>query len=160
MINMKPLTIVLLVLVAFIYIKYNMSYTNHYEILQASPRSLTWDLLREKNPIVITRNQNLDDAFKYLYITKQTVDLLPSDSPSTNKARFCVLRMMQNQKGASRIEIINPKYKNDKNYQSVEIILNDTKSLILPQHWMYKKDTHISCDSYHGWFSLLYSSLF
>ena len=164
---MRVLSVVLIVIIAFIYIRYNMVYNDHYEILQASPSALTWELLREKNPIVVlvSNDQSLDGAFKYLYLTKSTSHVQPTHTVHLNKARFSVLRRPMttendNKPQTAKVEIINPKYKNDPNYTSVEVLLNTTKALILPQHWLYKANTDLFVESYHGFFSLVTSLLF
>jgi hypothetical protein len=155
---MRALAIVLIAIIAFIYMRYNMAYNDHYEILQVSSGALTWELLHEKNPIVVFvgRDQSLDIAFKYLYITKSARALTESNVVHLNKARFCVLRPPPeyNTKKA-KVEIINPKYSKDPNYMSVEVLLNETKALVLPQHWMYKANTDLIVESYNSIFSMI-----
>lgn len=149
---MRALVIILAILIIFAYIRHSMLYNDFYEILQTSPSGLTWELLREKNPIVVTANQPLDEAFRYLYIRKHAVPVTDTAVVQHNPARFCVIRPT----GAScRVEIINPKYKNDENYQSVEVLLGTDKSLVLPQHWMYKNDSPVLTESYDSILSLI-----
>lgn len=143
---MRLLAMVLIVLIIIAYVRDNQSYNSYYEILQTTPSGLTWELLREKNPIVVTANKSLDEAFRYLYISKRTRILSAGDDVVVNNARFCVVRPNA---GVGVVEMINPKYKNDENYQSVEILLNKDKSLVLPQHWMFKVGaTQLTMESY------------
>jgi hypothetical protein len=159
---MNKFLIVLLVLVSILYIRFNLKYQDHYEILQVKPSKLTPDLLYEKNPIVIysDRVEGLSDSpeeiinksMKYMYLYKYSNEYSPIDTIIENKAKYLFISAKTN----CEVDIINPKYKSTENYECATIKLKVGNILVLPCFWKYKSTSTLNCVFVHDIFSTVY----
>jgi hypothetical protein len=158
---MNKLLIILLVLVAVLYIRFNLKYQDYYEILQVNPSKLTPDILYEKNPIIIyngtsaeadTPEQIINSSMKYMYSYKHQNEYIPQDKLIENKSRYLFI----SSKTPCEIEIVNPKFKNSEDYECVYIKLKVGNILVLPTFWKYKSTTPLDCIFVHDIFSTVY----
>ena len=155
---MNKLLIVLIILILLSYLRYNLKYRDEYEIIQLTPSKLTYDILNEKNPIVVDSDVGdvqgfVSKAFKYTYLydSKRTIDSI--DDIIDNNAKFVVLHTKED----NAIEIMNPKYKKN-NYKSVVVKIKRNQLLILPMYWRFKSSKSVECIFLHDIFSCLYQA--
>ena len=152
-----------LLIILVIYIWHNLDARDSYEILQIKPNQLTSALLLEKNPIVIESNdaKNIVETIGHTNINQQVVE---SGIATKVKSRFAVI-FHRRQNTKVNVEIWTPKHwsidKDDPEYKSMIIVLNDKHMLILPMLWRFKvldKDVETVRVAYvHDLFSSIYS---
>lgn len=161
---MNKLLFCLLVLLVIVYIRYNLKYNDYYQILQTDLANFKEALLYEKNPLVITdmmydQEDLLKTVFKYQFITASKWTYEPSMNNKYNYAKYLILYSKNENKSNVLVNIINPKYTNEKDPYKVAVKLNSKQTLIIPPKWMFHCDTELSCISVHDTFSLIHQTL-
>ena len=173
---MNKLLIVLLVLVIVLYVRYNLRHQEKYEILQLPSSKLTPDILAERNPIIVTDFSDeprflIRKAFRYQYTyVKEVMYTAGSDKIIKNYGRYAIISMTSSNKNTTlNVEVINPKYKQKNEYQSVLLKVRPSHVLVLPMFWRFKltiedsqgmqTDFKISCLYVNDMFSSMYQSL-
>lgn len=157
---MNKLLLTLIVLIIFLVLRFNLKYHDHYEILQVSPSQLTPSILNEKNPIVIYNNSTdtpeglVDKAMKYMFLYKITQHYNDEKVHHIKSKYALIYSQMLND-----IEIINPKYSNADDYQSVSVKLQQGNLIILPMYWRFKSSKPCECIYIHDIFSCFYHTL-
>lgn len=157
---MNTLLFILIILIILLVLRFNLKYNEHYEILQVSPSKLTPSILHERNPVVIYNNSTdspdvlVDKAMKYMFIYK-TTQHYQDDKIHQVQSRYALIFSNEH----TEIEIINPKYSNKDDYQSVSVKLQNSNLLILPMYWNFKSDKSFSCIYIHDIFSSIYHTV-
>lgn len=144
----RLLVIVLLVLLAFIYLRYYTASNPSFEVLQLSISDLETKHLFEKSPIVI--NESIVDpysivqtVFRFLYVYKHIHHNVATDVLALNKSRYVLLYSMSDD---TIIDVIHPKtltiHRKSGNALDavpfVEFPLRESKCLILPNKWAFR----------------------
>lgn len=160
----------LICLVAFVYIRYNTKRTRIYEVLQVTPANLTFEVLNERNPVVVRKgekdaNDIIRDAMRYTYMFTNHLQVHDNKSDADFKEVigryevFVALRPME-------IEVIHPGHVGKTDYKSISLKLDGKSIAILPTYWAYRiegelKDQHVAdIVTVHDTFSAIRSMLF
>ena len=138
---MNNVLVLVLVIILLMYTWRNLDARDVYEILQVKPPQLTAALLLEKNPIVVESNdaKAIVQGLGYTNINQQVVE--GGEVVVKVKSRFAVIfHRRENEK--VQVQIWTPKHwgmaKDDPEYKSMTIVLNDKHMLILPMLWRYQ----------------------
>jgi hypothetical protein len=155
---MNKLSVVLILLVVLIYIRFNLKYNEETEIVQVRPSQLTPALLYERNPIVlegsvVSTKEIVKKSMRYLYIYSNNVKKDATEKVEVNRSRFAVIQPAE---GEAIINIINPKYKGEEDYPVLPIKLRTTQALVLPMYWMFYNERPINIAYVHDTFSTFY----
>jgi hypothetical protein len=137
------LVLIMIILIAFIYLRYYVGVVNTIKILQAPVSELTPSLLMQRFPIVIEdRIVNplslLQTVFKWQYLYKRVTTMeSSSEAYRRNDARYLLL--FSNREGAS-IEIANPKKRASgvEELPFVELLLHENMCAVIPFGWLYR----------------------
>lgn len=144
----KLLTSVLIVLLAFIYLRFYLTYSSSFDVIQTSISDLEVKHLFEKSLIVI--NESIVDPheiikhhFRFLYLYKRLEKNPPMDRLNLNQSRYAMLYSMSND---TVIDIIHPKTMSlhrkaglpDAEVPFVEMPLRDAKCMIIPNKWIFR----------------------
>lgn len=137
------LYVILLVIMAIVYVRYNLRRVEQYEILQVTSGKLTPDILEERKPVVVQKGAKIVEdviciAMRYLYLYKTPAREATPCSFVWVNAKYSVIFTPPDVDAPVELEILHSRYKNDANYQSVAVALNAGCFLILPCFWAYR----------------------
>jgi|TARA_B110000238_G_C16117019_1_gene435348 hypothetical protein len=181
---MKLLITFITLLVLIIYIKYDLKFNKHTQLLQFSSDKITQDILFEKYPIIIEdkinnmldfihkiisneyfhkNNIKFNDIFKInknlsTYLIIHNNNKIPINvyiSNPSNKNKFRFIKSNSNNYSISNYNINNINNINDT--QFIKIILHPKQSIILPKYWLFIIDKPTQLYSLFGFISYIVS---
>lgn len=146
--------LILIVLIIYIYSYYN--YPRNISIIQTNLDRLNYDMLLEKQPLVIENNKtDLDQLKDNLF--NMTISCLfyieDTEEWQNNRYKYLVIQSI----GDCEILIYSPFKKiidglPDNNEKLINIQIKNGQSLILPFHWKYyiEKNNKFNCLGIHN----------
>jgi hypothetical protein len=161
----KVLLSVVLILIVSLYVQYYSKYNKKYEIVQASLRNITLDLLYERNPIIIedtiaNPRHLLKTLFKYSYTFVKEMDITTNNIFKI-KSKFCLVYAVDTNTPSVQLNLINPIYNekskfkwktsanglittsiplNETNVEYITLKLKPNQPVIIPTHWLAQTD--------------------
>jgi hypothetical protein len=158
----KLLTWLLIILLCYVYYRHNSKRVLRYEVLQVTPSQLTFDVLNERNPVVLRKGDKdicdvIDEAMRYTYLYRVTDH--HAASPDRFKpvvGRYIVLVPQ----GPVEVEIIHPGHVGKDDYKSISLKLDRQTVAILPTYWAYRESGAIESIVIHDVFSSVRSMMF
>ena len=130
---------IIAIMLFLIYFLYNTKKVYKYEILQVTPAQLSFEVLNERNPVVLRKgNKNpmdvIQDAMRYTYLYIERESIITDQTFVEVISRYVVIQA----RIPTEMEIIHPGYVGSEHYRSVSIKLDSKTLLILPTFWAYK----------------------
>lgn len=148
---MRALLWIIVIIVAVLYVRYYFKFPKEVAILQTTLNNFTFDILREKQPVVIQdRVQDMNEIkrswFKYIFNSELSFDPDEYSRWYTNKYKYLILHPSQ----ACEVLLYPANEKFDasgvppENATLVAIQLAENQMLIIP----YRMHSSISCPSH------------
>lgn len=141
----KALVLVLALLICFIYARYYCLPNSQFEILQLSVNNLSFEVLMEKLPIVLTEkivnpNDLIKSAFKYLFLYNSKSNTVQSDKWLRCNGRFLII---YNKGEDCLVDIAHPIQENINEKRFISMALSKNQCMVLPTFWFYR---HHNCN--------------
>ena len=147
----NALVVVLLCALLFCYWRYQTRANAYYEVLQVTPANLTFEVLNERNPVIVRKGAAKDpvelvtEAMRYTYVSLSSAayDAAGADVNDANAfrnvdGRYVVLAC-GGVGGVEEVEVVHPGHVGNPNFRSVSVVLNEKTALILPLYWAYRR---------------------
>ena len=158
----KGLFVVIVVLILLLWIHDSTRVNSTYEVIQVTPAKLTFEVMRERCPVVVHMESTRVDAkdvttkgltYMYTHYTelKEKVDTDPSNTGSfhANMARFRCIGVVQevesaakkNQDSVIEVDLKHPgeaDHDDATSSNQITIKLKMTSVLIIPMYWQYR----------------------
>lgn len=158
---MKVLTVIVILLILFVYIRFYTKPNVSIELIQPRIEQLAPQQLFEKSPIVLSEriasiDQLLKSTFKYMYLSS-TISEVNDSKWLQNRHRYIIIHADT----SSTITIVHPHKMNspynDSYTDAVAVKLESKQVLIIPYKWWYKVDGNCKLYKLHDILSLLFN---